>query len=192
MAANQPKTDMVNLAILKLHGATDLGTQTLETAIDDSAFADPSTVTGDARLYCLLYPVALKQALIDIKPKFARQWADLGKPIDISIDPANADLFEKADWDYISFLPSDYLALIKMTDESLFTAIPTLSTAPTTRPTIATPTTRRLPMRATATRPQTTVTATGLLSPLTSTESIGKPAGPTSMTRPANSSCIMT
>lgn len=118
MADNQNKTDMINLAILKINGVFDTGVQFLS-ALDDSVFADYTTGASETeKLACLQYPFALRKALRDIRPKFAIKYEDLGTDIAISTDPANADLFERADWEYIFEFPSDYLQLIKQTNES--------------------------------------------------------------------------
>jgi hypothetical protein len=102
---------MINLALLKLHGVTSGATQIIETAIAAGVFADPSTATGENEaeqlLFATRYEPTLQKALTDIRPKFARQFADLGTNIRLTINDSTA--YERADWDYIFELPSDYL-----------------------------------------------------------------------------------
>lgn len=118
MAANQSKTDMVNLAVMKLGGATDIGTVKVG-VIDDTVFAAPTTADNDTvELACTRYPYSLKQAIIDMQPKFATRFADLGTEIKITLDGANGTPFERADWERIFELPSDYLALLFQLDEA--------------------------------------------------------------------------
>lgn len=117
MATNQPKTDMINLAMLKLGGASSIGTAFLS-AIDDTVFASPATATNETtKLACLRYPYALKQALLDIKPKFSRRYADCGLEIAITQNGAGGVPFEKADYERIFELPTDYLGLIAQISE---------------------------------------------------------------------------
>ena len=121
MAINSYKTEMVNKAVLKLGGATSIAT-TLVDDIDDSIFATPSTATDETtRLACFAYPRVLKKALRDIKPKFARRYADLGLEIMITLAGSAGTPFEQADWELIFDLPSDYLALIAQIDETIKT-----------------------------------------------------------------------
>ena len=119
MATNAAKTHMINLALLKLVGVTSSAQPMLKTDIDDSVFASPTTASGankdDVMLYCTRYPDCLKRALIDIRPKFARRYADLGPPISITED--QSILYPRADWVYMFDLPSNFLALIKQTEE---------------------------------------------------------------------------
>ena len=119
MATNAAKTHMINLALLKLVGVTSSAQPMLKTDIDDSVFASPTTATGvnkdDVMLYCTRYPDCLKRALIDIRPKFARRYADLGPPISITED--NSILYPRADWVYMFDLPSNFLDLIGQTSQ---------------------------------------------------------------------------
>ena len=119
MATNAAKTHMINLALLKLVGVTSSAQPMLKTDIDDTVFASPTTATGvnkdDVMLYCTRYPDCLKRALIDIRPKFARRYADLGLPISITED--TSILYPRADWVYMFDLPTNFLALIKQTEE---------------------------------------------------------------------------
>lgn len=115
------KTDMVNLAILKLMGSTSGATQIIESAIAAGVFADPSTASGenatDQLLYCTRYEFCLKKALRDIRPKFARKFADLGLQVEITQD--NSNLVERAGWSYCFQLPADYLDLMWQIDEAV-------------------------------------------------------------------------
>jgi len=123
MAANPSKTNLCNRALLKLRGLTTSGTQIFLTDIDDTVFAAPMTAVDpnkeDKRLICTLYPHCLKKALIDIQPKFARRYADLGLEIKVTEDHVN--LVADADWYYLFDLPSNYLELIAQIDEALKT-----------------------------------------------------------------------
>ncbi len=119
MAANPGKTKIINLALLKLAGVTSSAQQILTTDIEDSVFAAPTTAAGknkdDVMLYCTRYPDSLKKALRDIRPKFARRYADLGLPISITED--NANLYQRADWSYMFDVPTDYLNLLRQTSQ---------------------------------------------------------------------------
>jgi len=119
MATNAAKTHMINLALLKLVGVTSSAQPMLKTDIDDTVFASPTTATGvnkdDVMLYCTRYPDCLKRALIDIRPKFARRYADLGLPISITED--KSILYPRADWVYMFDLPSNFLDLIGQTSQ---------------------------------------------------------------------------
>ena len=121
MAGNQPKTDMMNLAFIKLGGATDAG-KVWVPVLDDSVFADPYSYTGtgkeSVRIAALQYPNALRQAIKDIRPKFCRRYADLGKEIRITEDGASGTIFKRADWELIFELPSDYNGLIHQISEA--------------------------------------------------------------------------
>ncbi len=114
MATNAGKTDMINLALMKLQGATDSGTQGIWTDIANSVFIAPETAAGTSketiRIACLMYPRILKRAIRDIRPKFAKQYADLGKRIKVTLDSSN--VMALADWNYLFNLPSDYLELM--------------------------------------------------------------------------------
>lgn len=119
MAANAPKTKMINRMFLKLGGVTDIGTLVIDT-IDDTVFANPSSADTDGtKAACILYPDVLKEVIIDMQPKFATPpYADLGTEIEITLDGANGTPFERADWERIFELPSDYLALLFQLDEA--------------------------------------------------------------------------
>jgi len=116
------KTDMINLALLKLHGVTSSAQAILETAITAGVFADPTSATGknkdDIMLFCTRYEFSLKKALADIRPKFALRYADLGDPISITEDGSTELLYERGDWYYMFDLPSNFLDLLKQTDEA--------------------------------------------------------------------------
>lgn len=123
MAANPQKTKMINLAIGKLHGATDTGTVYIAD-LDDSVFATPSTgASEDAINACRLYPECLKQALRDIQPKFARRYADLGANIKITEGGSAGTIFYRGEWLYIFQLPSNFLDLIAQINEANNTII---------------------------------------------------------------------
>lgn len=118
MAANPSKTKMINRMFLKLGGVTDTGTLVIAT-IDDTVFANPTTAESDGtKAACILYPDVLQQAIKDMQPKFATRYADLGTEIKITLDGANGTPFERADWERIFELPSDYLALLFQLDEA--------------------------------------------------------------------------
>jgi hypothetical protein len=114
MATNAAKTFICNLAISKTkQGVTDVG-QSYVDAIEDSYFEDYTTVPGGdnnetVRRLCLYYETTLIRCLRALKPKFARRIADLGNEIDINK--------EYGDWEYVFELPSNYLELIRQTDE---------------------------------------------------------------------------
>ena len=116
------KTDMINLTLLKLQGVTSSAQSILETAISAAVFATPNIATGankdDIMLYCTRYEFSLKKALADIRPKFARRYADLGDPISITEDGSSGLLYERGDWYYMYDLPTNFLDLIKQTDEA--------------------------------------------------------------------------
>jgi len=126
MATNAAKTHMINLALLKLIGLTSSAQAMLKTDIDDSVFASPTAASGankdDVMLYCTRYPDCLKRALIDIRPKFARRYADLGLPVSITEDGSTGLLYERADWVYMFDLPSNFLDLIGQTSQGCKTA----------------------------------------------------------------------
>jgi hypothetical protein len=109
MATNAAKTFMCNLAVSKTKaGLTDVG-QNYVNLIDDSYFTDYLAVMGSSqnetvKRLCLYYETVLKQCLLDMRPDFAKRFADLGLPIAI-----NKPI---ADWQYLFDVPSDYLALL--------------------------------------------------------------------------------
>uniref|UniRef100_A0A6M3KBI2 Uncharacterized protein n=1 Tax=viral metagenome TaxID=1070528 RepID=A0A6M3KBI2_9ZZZZ len=76
-------------------------------SITDEEFADYTTVAdnlNDKKLICCLYPQILQQVITDMKPDFARQFADLGAEIRINK--------EIRDWSLLFGLPADFLDLV--------------------------------------------------------------------------------
>ena len=117
MADNQPKTDMINMASIKLGGVIDIGQVYLD-VINDTVFADPSTGSNESeKVACMVYPNALKRAIREIKPKFARRYADLGPEIRITEDGATGTLFKRGDWELMFDVPSNYIGLISQISE---------------------------------------------------------------------------
>ena len=110
MADNEYKREIVNDAITILReGKTSVAGQ-FHTSIDDSVFNDYSTgSTEGVKRVCREYPLALKEALRDIKPEFAIQYADLGA--EIRIDK------EINGWDLLFEFPDDYLDMVAQVSE---------------------------------------------------------------------------
>lgn len=111
MAINASKTLIANLSLSKTKaGLTDTGVS-YTSGIDDTEFADFTTADNETvKRICLYYEPTLKRCLKEIRPDFAKRYADLGAEISVNK--------EYGDWDYLFTLPSDYLALIKQTSES--------------------------------------------------------------------------
>jgi hypothetical protein len=111
MATNSGKTFIGNLALSKTKaGLTDEGVM-YSSGIDDTEFADFTTASNETiKRICLYYETCLKRCLEEIQPDFAKRFADLGNQITINK--------EYQDWGYLFELPTDFLHLIKQTDES--------------------------------------------------------------------------
>ena len=112
MADNPQKRAICNLALVIERAGVTAKAQQFFTEITDAHFADYTTITGDPSMsrMVFLYEDILKQVLIDIRPDFARQYADLSDVININMEHADyAMLFE---------LPDNYLELIAQVDES--------------------------------------------------------------------------
>lgn len=109
MADNAYKRRIANRALAILNAGRTSAASVLFDSIDDSEFADYTTVSEinypDKKLVCLHYESILKQVIEDMAPEFAKSFADLGQWRKVN----------KADggYDYLFELPSDYLALIK-------------------------------------------------------------------------------
>jgi hypothetical protein len=108
------KTFIANLAIAKTkQGVTDVG-QTYVATILPAYFADYTSVPGGSanetvKRICLYYESTLIRCLRDLKPAFARRFADLDNEIKINK--------EMGSFDYWFELPSDYLELVAQVDE---------------------------------------------------------------------------
>lgn len=111
MATNAGKTLIVNLAVSKTKaGMMDTGV-VYTTGIDDSVFADFTTGSNETiKRGALYYESCLKRCLREIKPDFAKRFADLGNQIKINK--------KYGSWGYLFELPSDFLQLIKQTNEA--------------------------------------------------------------------------
>lgn len=111
MADNDAKTDVFNLTLAKTKsGMQDTGVN-YSTGIDDTVFADFTTADNETiKRFCLYYESCLKRCLKDIRPNFAKRFADLGNEITINK--------EYADYDYLFELPSDFLAFVRQTYET--------------------------------------------------------------------------
>jgi hypothetical protein len=113
MADNAYKRAVANRALAILNAGRTSQSGIFFDSIDDTEFADYTTVSEqnypDKRLVCALYEGVLKQVIEDIVPDFATKYADLGSRL--MVDK------EIGGYDYAFELPSDYLALIKQCDE---------------------------------------------------------------------------
>ncbi len=111
MADNDAKTFEVNLAISKTKaGIQDTG-ELYSSGIDDSVFADFNTGENNTiKRAALYYETCLLRCLDEIRPDFAKRFADLGNRITINK--------EYGDWSCLFEKPSNFLYLIRQTDES--------------------------------------------------------------------------
>lgn len=104
MSDNPQKRALVNRAILLLSGGKTGAARIFYTSIDDNQFSAPFTnVTGGQEMLlaaCVSYENVLLMVLSDLKPEFAKKYADLGA--EVRVDK------EFAEWDYLFGLPSDY------------------------------------------------------------------------------------
>ena len=106
------KTDIVNLALLKMAGQTDTGALLYETDISTAIFADWTTGTDDTmKVISFVYPFALGECLLhgdwDFATKFAETLAEL----------SGASLVEAGTWLFQFTLPTDYVDLRRVVDE---------------------------------------------------------------------------
>ena len=85
MAINTSKTLIANLALSKTKvGLTDTGVS-YTSGIDDTEFADFTTADNETvKRICLYYEPTLKRCLKEIRPDFAKRYADLGPEISIN------------------------------------------------------------------------------------------------------------
>jgi hypothetical protein len=113
MADNAYKRGVANRALMILNAGLTSGAGVLFTTIDDTEFANYTTVSiadsPDKRLVCFLYERILKQVLEDIQPDFACEYADLSYPYMVNQ--------ECGGWDYLFELPSNFLCLVAHEDE---------------------------------------------------------------------------
>lgn len=115
MADNPYKREIANMAISILREGRRSDSSLFFDAIDDTEFADWSTATvEDIQQVCLHYPIAIKETLREIKPDFAKQYADLLQEIRINK--------EIADYNYLFQLPDDFLDMVRQIDEADRTA----------------------------------------------------------------------
>lgn len=114
MADSPYKRAIINRAVMKFTEGTTAAARTLFDDIDTTYFSDPFTNVPSTRkdilVACVKYEEVLKRVLIDLKPKFARYYADLGHEIKINK--------EIADWSYMFELPSDFLWFIEQVEET--------------------------------------------------------------------------
>jgi len=107
MADNPQKRAIANKALTILVAGRTSNAGMLFDSIDDTEFADYTTVSEasnkDKRLVCFLYEDVLKQVIEDVDPEFASKFEDLGR--EVKIDQ------EFGGWDYLFELPDDYLHL---------------------------------------------------------------------------------
>lgn len=113
MADNSAKRAIVNRALAILNAGRTAQAGLFFTALDDTQFADWTTISEtdypDARLAVMLYEPVLKQVIEDIAPGFAIRYADLGHPVSVNM--------EYGEWDYLFELPTDFLSLVAQVSE---------------------------------------------------------------------------
>jgi len=106
MADNPEKRHLANRAIMILNAGKTTNSGLLFSTIDDTEFADYTTVSeansADKRLVCFLYETVLKQVIEQINPDFAIRYADLGQERLVNM--------ESGGWSYLFELPADFLA----------------------------------------------------------------------------------
>ena len=108
MADNAQKRALVNRALLILQAGRTSSARLFFTEITDDEFSDPLTnitTQKDKLAACVSYEPILLMVLSDIKPDFAKKYADLGAPIRINK--------EFAEWSYLFEMPSDYDSRLK-------------------------------------------------------------------------------
>jgi hypothetical protein len=108
MAANTYKTEIANMAVTILRQGKVSDAGQFFDSIDDTEFADYTTVTGtasqDKQRVCFVYEAILKEVLRDIQPDFAIQYADLAEEIRINKEMASHSLLFE--------LPTNYLDIV--------------------------------------------------------------------------------
>lgn len=117
MADATQKRLLVNRALLIFSGATTAASRTLFKSgdLETTYFSDPHTNVPSSRrdilCVCVAYEPVLQMVLKDLKPDFARHFADLRAPVRINR--------EYGSWEYLfDGLPSDFLDLIAQVDQN--------------------------------------------------------------------------
>jgi len=114
MADNAYKRAIVNSAIMKFSGGHISSADVLFDDLDDDYFTAPFTNVpagrNDILVSCVKYEEVLLRVIKDLKPDFAKHFADLGAEIRINK--------EIADWKYMFELPSDYLIFIRQLSQT--------------------------------------------------------------------------
>jgi hypothetical protein len=106
------KTDVANLALLKLAGQTDTGALLYDTAIASGVWADWTTGADDTqKILAFAYPFALKECLESGNWDFATKYSECGAEL------SGASLVEAGTWLYQFPLPTDYVKIIAQVDE---------------------------------------------------------------------------
>lgn len=113
MADNPEKRELCNRAITILNAGRTTNSGVLFTDIDDTEFADFSTVSeannADKRLICFNYEPILKMVIEDMAPSSSVRYADLGREVAVNS--------EFGGWDYLFEFPSDYVAMLAQVAE---------------------------------------------------------------------------
>lgn len=113
MADNPQKRALVNRAMAILCAGRTAQASAIYSSITDAEFADYSTISEanqpDKRLVVSLYEPVLTQCIEEIRPDFAKRYANLGYPYKVNQDSGQ--------WDYLFELPTDFLALIAQVEE---------------------------------------------------------------------------
>ncbi|KKL62755.1 hypothetical protein LCGC14_2182030 [marine sediment metagenome] len=113
MAANPEKTEIINMAISVLREGKTSSAGQFYDDITDAEFADYTTITGSGtqgkQRAVFQYEKNFKEVLRDMKPEFARQFADLNEEILINKEIAN--------WLYLFELPTDFFNIVAQVSE---------------------------------------------------------------------------